>query len=215
MVNATYALVAGQELFARWGFAWLYPIHLTLELGALTTLAYCLLRQGRTPLALGLTWRWSDLGVTILLLLISHFVHVASHYALSDVYYTVTGRVLDLAAQRPITPAGEPTIPLSYPLLVLVNPIFEELVERGYVISELRWLTKRPYVGVVANLVINRVSHLYQGPLAVLRDVPLTLLWSWYYVRWHRLTPLILMHLVLDMNVIVYYLVTPLRQIRV
>ncbi|HEX4295398.1 MAG TPA: CPBP family intramembrane glutamic endopeptidase [Rhizomicrobium sp.] len=79
----------------------------------------------------------------------------------------------------------------------IVNPIFEETFEVGYVIAALRGRVS-PVVCVNVSVALRLVCHLYQGTLGVLSVIPVGLIFAYWYVRTGRLWPLIVAHALLD-----------------
>ena len=75
----------------------------------------------------------------------------------------------------------------------IVNPIFEEVLLCGYVVTVLSerrsfWMAVNVSVG------IRLACHLYQGPVAVVSILPLGLLFTYWYARTRRIWPLIIAH---------------------
>jgi len=75
----------------------------------------------------------------------------------------------------------------------IVNPIFEEVLLCGYVVTVLSerrnfWMAVNVSVG------IRLMCHLYQGPAAVVSILPLGLLFTYWYARTRRIWPLIIAH---------------------
>ena len=79
----------------------------------------------------------------------------------------------------------------------IVNPIFEETFEVGYVITALRGRVS-PAACVNVSVALRLVCHLYQGTLGVLSVIPVGLIFAYWYVRTGRLWPLIVAHALLD-----------------
>jgi membrane protease YdiL (CAAX protease family) len=79
----------------------------------------------------------------------------------------------------------------------IVNPIFEETFEVGYVIAALKGRVS-PAMCVNISVALRLVCHLYQGALGVLSVIPVGLIFAYWYVRTGRLWPLIVAHALLD-----------------
>jgi membrane protease YdiL (CAAX protease family) len=88
-------------------------------------------------------------------------------------------------------------------LVSLVNPVFEEVLVCGYVITALR-----ERLGVTAAINVSagiRVfNHFYQGAAGVLGIVPIALLFAYWYARSGRLWPLIVAHAILDVAALAF-----------
>jgi uncharacterized protein len=81
--------------------------------------------------------------------------------------------------------------------LSIVNPIFEETLANGYVISTLK--ERAPYWMVVGTSVVIQLGyHLYQGPAGLIAIAPSAFIFANLYYRDGRLWPLIVAHAVLD-----------------
>jgi membrane protease YdiL (CAAX protease family) len=87
--------------------------------------------------------------------------------------------------------------PLLILLVSLLNPLFEEILVCGYVIEALR-----NRLGVVAAINVSTtlrvLYHVYQGPFAFLWVAMLGLLFSYAYVKWRRLWPVVVAHAIHD-----------------
>jgi membrane protease YdiL (CAAX protease family) len=92
---------------------------------------------------------------------------------------------------------------LTVLLASIVNPIFEETFLCGYVVTALT-PGRSAATAVSVSMVIRLLCHLYQGPLAV-GIVPVGLVFTWYYVRTHRLWPVVIAHAVFDFVGLVPY----------
>ncbi len=89
---------------------------------------------------------------------------------------------------------------LHWPTMVLVslvNPVFEEVLLCGYLVTVLRERAGLS-TAINASAGIRVFCHFYQGALGVLGIVPMALLFAWWYARTSRLWPLIIAHALLD-----------------
>lgn len=148
-------------------------------------------RHGWSAHAVTRPFRWSDVAtafvVTIATLLVIRIIFVAVWYASPPlgkqlVHYHATGPLSWWAAA---------------PLLA-INPIFEELLYLGFAATAVRqrWGVPAAFCMAVA---LRMLVHVYQGPLAMVNVLPLSILWAAYYLRTNRLWPLILSHAALDL----------------
>ena len=90
-------------------------------------------------------------------------------------------------------------------LFQVLNPFFEELIVRAYVITEIRWLTKSAVSAVIVSSLLQTSYHFYQGVPAALADGATFLVFSIYYARSGRIAPVILAHFYLDMGGTLFY----------
>ena len=101
------------------------------------------------------------------------------------------------------------TVPVLAGLAVM-NGVLEEVVMLGFLFT--RWLQKgwAVWVVVAASALIRGAYHLYQGFGGVLGNVVMGLVFGWLYLRWRRVGPLVVAHVILDLvSFIGYALVAP------
>ncbi len=174
-----------------------YVNALVLELTSLALLLYVVRQNGRRLLDFGLNFRRVDILHAFLLLAGGRLV------------YKVALRVQELIighhANRPSIPAM--ALGLSFLTLwfVAVNPFFEELIVRAFLISEIIALTGNSILGVAVSVIVQTAYHLYQGFPYALASSATFLVFSVYYVRTRRILPVILAHLWLDLWPLVLY----------
>jgi membrane protease YdiL (CAAX protease family) len=89
---------------------------------------------------------------------------------------------------------------LDWPTLLaicLINPLFEELLVCGYIVSALKpW--QGPGLAIVMSVTIRVAYHTYQGLEGVLAVAILGLLFCLWFLRTRRLWPLVVAHGLLD-----------------
>lgn len=89
-------------------------------------------------------------------------------------------------------------ISFNYILAVsVINPLFEELLVVGYVVTALKQV-KGVTVAVVISVFIRLLYHLYQGPLAVMSIIPLGLIFGYWYAKRGNLWSVIVAHALFD-----------------
>ncbi|HEX4304161.1 MAG TPA: type II CAAX endopeptidase family protein [Rhizomicrobium sp.] len=172
----------------------------SLELVLMVLLAAFLRLRGWTLCRIGLVPEFNDIAFGVLLF--------AAAYAAWFLTFNIAVAVAPDVAQIVIVKApsfaalGIPLWILAVPSLI--NTVFEEAFETGYIVSALRrggniWPAIHVSVG------IRLLCHLYQGPLGVLSTIPLGLIFAYWYARTGRLWPLILAHAAMDMLALVAY----------
>ena len=95
-----------------------------------------------------------------------------------------------------------------YPVLLLSalqNALLEEFVVVGYLITRLRQLGLRDVTVIGSSALLRGSYHLYQGVGGFLGNAAMGLLFGWLYLRWGRVTPLVVAHTVLDVVAFVGY----------
>ncbi len=211
--RAEFCIVAGPALglfvYASLSFALRVHVPLTyaglaalptLEIVLTVLLAAFLHLRGWTLRRIGLFPVLNDFAFGVLLF--------AAAYAAWFLTYNIAVAVAPDVAQILIVKAprfatlGMPLWVLAAPSLI--NTVFEEAFETGYIVSALRrsgniWPALNVSVG------IRLLCHLYQGPLGALASIPLGLIFAYWYVRTGRLWPVILAHAATDMLALVAY----------
>ena len=166
-----------------------------LEVGALAVLLYVLFRQGRSVKEIGLNFHWADAPRSVVLAITGVVVNYVFWLFLWSFYRNLTGHPPD-ATPRNVEFVRNFT--WSGVFLVLINPWFEELIVRAYLITELRWLSGSTLLAVIASVVLQSSYHLYQGVIPALIYAVLFLVFSIYYVWSGRILPVILAHFYFD-----------------
>ena len=99
---------------------------------------------------------------------------------------------------RPATPqvVAGPFSPLTIIAVSIVNPIFEESLLSGYVVTALqRWTTWQ--IAVASSIFLRALCHIYQG-FGVIFIVIFGFILAAWYARYGRLWPLIVAHVFYD-----------------
>lgn len=194
LITSIHFVIAGDATsYPQQGVDWGYMI--LQEVIGLLLLAYVLWRRRMTFRDLGLTWSPGQP-------LIGAFVAVAAYLS-----YAVGYTLIHLARQavfHAVAQAGpsarqvfgHPSL-LSIPLLIL-NPLFEELIVRAYLMKEIRALTGSWLLAGAASVIIQTTYHLYYGWVGALSLGFQFLVYSIYYARKQRATPIVLAHAIMD-----------------
>ncbi|HEX6681546.1 MAG TPA: CPBP family intramembrane glutamic endopeptidase [Candidatus Limnocylindrales bacterium] len=106
-----------------------------------------------------------------------------------------------------VIPAGLPEVWWAVPVLVLAaleNAILEEVVVVGYLMTRLRTMWSLPWV-IVASALLRGSYHLYQGFGAFIGNAVMGIVFALVFVKWQRITPLIVAHTILDIVAFVGY----------
>lgn len=188
LINAIYILrfgptAAPHSSNARWFAATVQ------EAACLLLLGYILRRRGLGFKDLGLRWSMRDFGVGLLVAVVS-VVSYAMAYLLFN--------SLHLVAFGP-TGARSASVFFSHPgamfiLFSLLNPFFEELIVRAYLMTELIELTGSTTLAVVLSVAVQSSYHLYYGWAGALALAFQFLIFSLYYARWRRALPIVVAH---------------------
>ena len=139
-------------------------------------------------------WRLKDLnlhfsfklvGVAFLLIIARNIVSNVS-FGIFSVLHLVTPEL-----EKAFNAESSITIYSLIPLLV-INSIFEESIVVGYLFKRLEHLNG--ILVILLSTLIRQLYHLYQGPMSCFLIIPTGLVFSLYYWRYKRLTPLVVAH---------------------
>ncbi len=166
-------------------------IGLLKELTALLLLAYVLSRRGLCIRNLGLRWSWKDAGAGLVIIFISYGAYILGSSVVRLMFYRmswVSGYALT-GGQLFAHPYSLAAI--SYSLL---NPFFEELIVRAYLMTEVSELTGSRALAIVTSVVVQGSYHSYQGLAGAISLSFLFLVFALYYAFSRRALPIILAH---------------------
>lgn len=195
LVVSIYTVATGSHLGGSTpGNAFTFTGILT-ELGSLALLSYVLFRQGRDLRSLGFGFSWKDIPRSLLVIVLAYLAFLAWWFAIVLIYRNL-GRPLNSAPQN--VEFMSSLLSISGVLFVLLNPFFEELIVRAYVISEVQFFTGSSVLAILVSVVIQSSYHLYQGVVPALLTTSLFTVFSLYYVRTRRITPVIIAHMFFD-----------------
>ena len=86
----------------------------------------------------------------------------------------------------------------SAAILLITNAIFEESLVRAYLMTEIVYFTRKPWLALFVSTVVQSTYHLYQGVAPAVSDLGLFAVFSFFYMRTGRIWPVILAHMILD-----------------
>jgi membrane protease YdiL (CAAX protease family) len=171
-----------------------YVVGIVQEIAGLLLLGYVLSRRALRFKDLGFRWSLRDVSVGLILFVASYFAYALGSIFISVFHkeiYGTWGAVLsgkDFFAHPPI-------VALPYTLL---NPFFEELIVRAYLMTEVLELTGSSGWAVTLSVVVQSSYHLYYGWSGALSLSFLFLTLSLYYERRRRALPIIVAHAIFD-----------------
>ena len=112
-----------------------------------------------------------------------------------------------------VAPANLAAAWWTVPVLVgyaFMNGILEEVIVLGFLFARLRDLAWRPWAVVGASALLRGSYHLYQGFGGFAGNVVMGVAFGWAYLRWGRVMPLVVAHIILDLvSFIGYSLLAP------
>lgn len=201
------AVAFGRSLLVSAFVVFGYPLHgdyssspavfvaIATELVGLSVLGYISLRQGRDWRTLLGQWELKDIAVALGLLISYALAATLLNFILQRLAYSFTGHFIqpvDVKKMLAITPS------VFSVMFILINPLFEELIVRAYLISEVIDMTNNRVLAVVLSTAIQTGYHLYQGGLNAALLASGFLIMSIYYAKTRRIAPVILTHFALD-----------------
>jgi membrane protease YdiL (CAAX protease family) len=145
-----------------------------------------------------ISWRLS--AVAVLLFVLDSVIYHFSYQVIVAVSYAVTSSDLGLGANLASSGSASVAGAVSLSTIILlstVNPIFEEVLVVGYVMTVIQ-RRQGMWLAINISTLIRLSYHLYQGPFAIISIVPMGLLFGYYYARTGRLWPLILAHAMMN-----------------
>jgi membrane protease YdiL (CAAX protease family) len=175
-------------------YKWIYSI--LREGSCLGLLWYVLRRNGRTFYGLGLSWTRTDAGWSCLLYLGGS---MASYAVYNAIYFTGLTSVNDATSFAHVGYYlfGSGIFFTTF-LFQFLNPFYEELIVRAYVMTEARQLTNSVGKAVFISTALQTSYHFYQGAPAALAHAATFLIFSIFYAKTNRIAPVILAHLYMD-----------------
>ena len=154
-------------------------------------------RQGRHLREIGFVFRWTDLPKAFGLVFASFSVMWGMTIAVPYVYFLITLRTFnDIARPSGLSACS---IWLLLPFLLL-NPFFEELLVRGYLMTELIDLRKSVLLAAIVSLAVQTSYHLYYGVFGAAMVGCGLSVFVIYYAKSRRLMPVILAHMLWDLT---------------
>jgi membrane protease YdiL (CAAX protease family) len=196
-----YAIYGDVSFSFRNAAAMRYSHMILYETVSLLVLAWVLRRQGRP---------FGDIGLKI------SFAEVLRSFPLFVVTYIalfVFSIVVQAAALAVTGHYAKPHVPNLFEggaliggiLVVFVNPWFEELIVRAFLMTELKALTGKAWVAVAVSTLVQAAYHLYQGWLGALSVGTVFLVFSFYFAKKQRILPVILAHCFSDAIALMHY----------
>lgn len=196
------ALLAGSGS-ASSAYRWIYAM---LRQGScLVLLWYVLRRGGRRFSDLGLRWAGWDVAWSVPLWWVAGLADQAVYHAIYAAGLTAEDHASTMARVGQYL-FGNSVSSLVF-LFQFLNPFFEELIVRAYVMTEVRQLTGSMGLAVFMSTALQTSYHFYQGVPAAVAHAAMFLIFSLYYAKTNRIAPVILAHLYMDVGATLFYAV--------
>jgi membrane protease YdiL (CAAX protease family) len=166
-----------------------------VEVTALAVLFYVLSSRRAAWRGLGWNFRLRDFGNGIGLVIGASLLSWTFYYVAQLAYYSATGHYLYPKSLSSMLGFGISTWSV---LFVCLNPFFEELIVRAFLISEIVALGRSRWLAIFLSVAVQVSYHLYQGLANVIPIAVMFLVFSIYYAYSRRVVPVILAHLFCD-----------------
>jgi membrane protease YdiL (CAAX protease family) len=196
IVGSLFILFNGEPLGHRYGNA-RFATSMCYELSALCVLAYVIYRQGRSWSDFTAPIRWTDLPFGLVLISISSAFSVVVYYLVQFGAFYSSGLWLKPKSLDGLLPAGVSVLSI---LFMVLNPFFEEVIVRAYLMTEIVSFTRSRTAAVMVSTGLQTSYHLYQGGLNATRVGCIFLVFAIYYAQTRRIAPIVLAHMFFDMT---------------
>ena len=161
---------------------------------ALLLLGYVLSRRRMRIRDLGLRWSFGDVGYGLVVAIAAYLAYVAGYFIVHSIHHALfSGAPGGVTAQQMFGHVSFMALPLF-----LLNPFFEELIVRAYLMTEIKDLTGSWPLAVAISTVVQFSYHLYYGWVGALSLSFQFLVFSIYYARTRRATPVVVAHGIFD-----------------
>jgi hypothetical protein len=191
----------GSLLYPRAGSSlprpWRTTTALLHEISSLLLVFYFLARRGEGLKSLGLKLdRWTDLLKALGLALAGLILSAVLYAIVRSTTPAITGHAADVRDPKIIF-AG---MTLSWAVIYSTSSaVFEEIVVRGFVTSEMIALTCPVWLATLVSIALQTSYHVYYGVAGALGISGIFIVFGIYFARSRRLLPVILGHLFFDL----------------
>jgi membrane protease YdiL (CAAX protease family) len=173
------------------------------DAGTLALLWYVLRRSQRFFRDLGLCWTSRDVAIALPLTigaLLAFRFSQAITFSFVNSYSGHFPQVADLGGLI----YGASTS-MANVLDEFVNGFFEELIVRGYLMTEIKRLTGSIFFAVLCSVGVQISYHFYQGGPLAISHIGTFMLFAVFYAKTNRILPPILAHSAIDLNSFLNY----------
>jgi len=161
------------------------------QVTSLVLLSYVLARRGRKFRDLKLEWSIRDLWRGAIVAGASMGAYTTAAMAIRSVHFMIFRTPITAHSAREFF--GRPTLAAVIPFVVL-NPFFEEMIVRAYLMTEVIELTGSTALAVALSCVLQGVYHLYYGWWIATALTFKFLVYSIYFAQARRALPMVFAH---------------------
>jgi membrane protease YdiL (CAAX protease family) len=187
-------------------FRWWYTI--LHQVGVLALLWYVLRRRCQNFSDLGFYWKTKEVAIAPVLWFACGIVAYISKLLFQSFGAFPRGADPNAKAAAILFSSG---IGVGAFVFQFINPFFEELIARAYLITRLKELTNSLVLAIIASVVFQVSYHLYQGGWTALSHTGVFLVLSLYYAKTRRILAPILAHMIFDVSATLYYMLKPVH----
>jgi membrane protease YdiL (CAAX protease family) len=171
------------------------------EIPCLFLLWYVLSRRRRSFRDIGLRWSVRDVGVGLGLTLVSYLAYMVGGFIVYFLHHALFPQAANGVSAADLSSHSlVAAIPFA-----LINPFFEELIVRAYLMTEVKALTGSWFLASISSVAIQWSYHLYYGWDGSLSIAFTFLAFSIYFARTQRATPVVVAHGVLDIWAVLWW----------
>jgi membrane protease YdiL (CAAX protease family) len=193
LLNALYVLIygrAGAPNVTGAGFL----IGVVQEVTALLLLGYVLLRRNLRFEDIGLRWSLTDFGAGLVLTCVSYAV-----YSVGSAFVNLLRDAINSSPHKgPVFTSLFTHFSVMAIPYFLLSPIFEELIVRAYLMTEVMDLTGSQWLAIMFSVVVQSSYHLYYGWAGAIALSFQFLTFALYYASSRRILPAIIAHEIYD-----------------
>lgn len=166
---------------------------------SLLLLAYVLSRRKLGLRDLGLQWSIRNIVPSIVVTALAFASYVAGSILLRALHFELYGTIARGPSTRQFF--SNPSI-WALPF-TLLNPFFEELIVRAYLMTEITELTGSSRLAITFSVLFQASYHLYYGWWGAVSVAFLFLVFAIYYAHSRRAIPIIVAHAVFDLYALI------------
>jgi len=192
-LNSLYVFLHGPGAISQYPhFRW--TSGLIHELASLLVLVYVLSRRSLRLSSLGLRWSAKDCLLGLPIAIVAYVAYAIGFLLISFAHKMLFGSpAIAPSARAFFLHPGVASVPY-----VLLNPFFEELIVRSYLMTEVLKLTGSSALAVVASVLVQTSYHLYYGWVGAISIGFMFLVFSVVFLKTRRSLSVISAHGLID-----------------
>ena len=161
LASSFAALFYGDNLKMNISSDYYFISSIIFEIGGLILLAYIFLKEKISRQDIGFNFEKKDIWRFILLFISSYAILFLIAFSILMIYYFITGNFFTPELKNIFQ--VQVKLSVFYVIFILINPFFEELVMRGYLIIRLKNIGLSKYLAGLLSILVQTLYHSYQG----------------------------------------------------